>query len=60
MKKLLIMKHITLTCVLGGVLYAGYMHHERAEEISVVQEYRNPYQGTMPNIVFDSMTQIPF
>ena len=60
MKRMFLMTLITLTCVLGGVLYAGYMHHERAEEISVVQEYRNPYQGTMPNIVFDSMTQIPF
>ena len=60
MKRMFLMTLITLTCALGGVLYAGYMHHEIAEEISVVQEYRNPYQGTMPNVVFDSMTQIPF
>jgi len=60
MKRLLLMTLITITCIFASVLYGGYKHHERTEEISVGQEYRNIYLGTMPNIVFDPMINVPF
>ena len=60
MKRLFLMTLITMTCFFAGVLYGGYMHREKTEEISVGQEYMNLYPETMPNVVFDPMTNIPF
>ena len=44
MKKLLLMTIITITCFLAGVLYGGYTHQERKEEIQISQEYLNYYR----------------
>ena len=60
MKRLLLMTLFTITCILAGVLHGGYMHHERVTEIPVGQEYMNFYPETMPNVVLDPMTNIPF
>ena len=60
MKRLLLMTIFTITCFFAGVLYGGYMHRERAKEISVGQEYLNLYPEIMPNVVLDPMTNIPF
>ena len=60
MKRLLVMTLVTITCIFAGVLYGGYMHHERTEEITVGQEYMNLYPEIMPNVVLDPMTHIPF
>jgi hypothetical protein len=60
MKRLLLMTLITITCIFAGVLYGGYRHHEKSEEISVDRQYMNLYPETMPNLVLDPMTNIPF
>ena len=60
MKRLFLMTLITITFILAGVLYGGYTHHERIEEIQFSQEYLNYYLETMPNIVLDPITNVPF
>lgn len=60
MKRLLLMTILTTTCIFAGVLYGGYTHQERTEEIQFSQEYLNYCPETMPNIVLDPMTNVPF
>ena len=60
MKRLLLMTFITITSFLAGVLYGGYTHQERTEEIQISQEYLKHYPETIPNIVLDPMTNIPY
>jgi hypothetical protein len=57
MKRLLLMTLITITCIFAGVLYGGF---KQTKQISVDQEYMNIYPETMPNVVLDPMTNIPF
>ena len=60
MKRLLLMTLITITCIFAGALYGGYAHQERTEEIKISQEYLNYHLDTMPNMVLDPMTSVPF
>ncbi len=60
MKRLLLMTIFTTTCIFAGILYGGYTNHERTEEIQFSQEYLNYYPATMPTIVLDPMTNVPF
>jgi hypothetical protein len=60
MKRLLLMTSITITLFLAGVLYGGYTHHERTEESKISQKYLNYHLDTMPNMVLDPMTNVPF
>ena len=60
MKRLLLMTLISMTSFLVGALYGGYTHQEKTEEIQISQEYPTCYPETMPNIVLDPMTNVPF
>jgi hypothetical protein len=60
MKRLLLMAFILVTFAVAGMLHGGYVHHESAEEILASKECINHYPETMPAVVFDSITSIPF
>ena len=60
MKRQLLMSFILVTFAVAGMLHGRYVHHEKVEEIFSSNECINHYPETMPNIVFDSITIIPF
>ena len=60
MKRLFLMTLIIITSFLVGALYGGYKHQERTEELQISPEYLNYYPETMPNIVLDPMTNVPY
>jgi hypothetical protein len=56
MKRLLI-ACIPLIVALAGVVHGNYIEHERTEEITITEAYKDLYPETLD---FDPMTHYPF
>jgi len=56
MKRLSLMIHIIVVCIVAGILHAGHMYRERAENILSIRGSVSQYSENMPWVVFDPIT----